>query len=449
MIVGAIGFQRGRALAVALVGLLLVALAAGVPSAGAQAAPPAPVQVIVQKLPAAGRGPELAVQRLGGRVTQALPLVAGFAATLPGARAAAELAASPGVRAVTPDRKVRVQAAAATTAVRSAYTSTVRADDVWPQGVTGQGVTVALIDTGVASVPDLAGRLVTVTEGVGKDKPCKNLSGELNCDDSYGHGTFVAGLIAGNGASSGGKWKGVAPGARVLSVKIAGAKGAADVSNVLAAIQWVVSLKDKYGIRVLNLSLGTDSVQSYTTDPLNYAVERAWAAGVVSGTVALMLQANPSLTPDRVKHVLTATARGSASVDPLGVGAGTVDAYAAAFDAPSGLANVGLGRSSGRGNLGASRGTVQTVADDPLGTVLGPVLTVQLLLWNPLGYTGGGWRESDWYLSTWNVFRFYRVGWYGSDWPGNRWRGSSWYGEPNDESYGSGLPGSAWYGAWE
>jgi serine protease AprX len=63
-------------------------------------------------------------------------------------------------------------------------------------------------------------------------------------------------------------------------VKIAGADGAADVSNVLAAIQWVVSFKDKYDIRVLNLSLGTDSAQSYTTDPLNYAVERAWAAGI-------------------------------------------------------------------------------------------------------------------------------------------------------------------------
>src|SRR5919108_3129361 len=128
----------------------------GAPPAGAQAAPPAPVQVIVQKLPAAGRGPELAVQRLRGRVTRALPLVAGFAATLPGARAVAELAATPGVRAVTPDRKVRVQAAAASTTVRAVYTRTVRADEAWGRGITGQGVTVALIDTGVASVPDRA-----------------------------------------------------------------------------------------------------------------------------------------------------------------------------------------------------------------------------------------------------------------------------------------------------
>ena len=77
----------------------------------------------------------------------------------------------------------------------------------------------------------------------------KNLSGELDCNDRYGHGTFIAGLVAGNGASSGGKWKGVAPEASVLSVKTAGADGAADVSNILAAIQWVVSFKDRYNIR--------------------------------------------------------------------------------------------------------------------------------------------------------------------------------------------------------
>src|SRR4029450_1595137 len=82
------------------------------------------------------------------------------------------------------------------------------------------------------------------------------------------------------GASSGGKWKGVAPEASVLSVKAAGADGSADGSNIRAAIQWGVSFKDQYNIRVLTLSLGTDSTQDWKTDPLNYAVERAWAAGM-------------------------------------------------------------------------------------------------------------------------------------------------------------------------
>jgi serine protease AprX len=273
---------------VALVGLLVVALAMGAPAGGAASAeaarpagaPSGPVKVIVQKWRAADRGPELAIQRLGGRVTRALPIVAGFAATLPGGRAAADLARVAGVRAVTPDREVHVQGTASGEEIRSVYPKVVRADDAWRNGVTGQGVTVAVVDTGIAQVPDLAGRIVPVTQGLGPPKPCKNLSGELNCDDAYGHGTFVAGVIAGNGASSGGRWKGIAPGARVLSVKIAGANGAADVSNVLAAIQWVVSFKDDYGIRVLNLSLGTDSTQTYRTDPFNYAVQRAWEAGI-------------------------------------------------------------------------------------------------------------------------------------------------------------------------
>jgi serine protease AprX len=177
------------------------------------------------------------------------------------------------------------------------------------------------------------------------------------------------------------------------------------------------------------------------------------ATGVVSGAVALMLQADPGFTPDRVKHALVATARDAASTDPTAVGAGVVDVNAAAFSAPAGLANQGLARSNGQGSLALSRGSVQVQLDNPLGTVLGPVLgatlTAQLLLWNPGGYTGIQWVPSNWYLSTWEVNRWYRVSWYGNDWPGYKWRGSSWYGAQEDESYGSSLPGSAWYGAWE
>jgi serine protease AprX len=177
------------------------------------------------------------------------------------------------------------------------------------------------------------------------------------------------------------------------------------------------------------------------------------ATGVVSGAAALMLQANPHFTPDRVKHALVATARGAASDDRMAVGAGVVDADAATFSAPLGIANKGLARSNGMGSLGQSRGSVQVQADDPAGTVLGPVLgatlTAQLLLWNPGGYTGARWVPSDWYLSTWEVNRWNRVTWYGNDWPGYKWHGSSWYGQEQAESYGSPVSGSAWYGAWE
>jgi serine protease AprX len=559
VIVGSFVPRRGSAVVVAALVVLMLAAAWGAVPRGAATQPAVTesIRVIVQKTSPDDPAPELAVRRLGGQVTRALPIVAGFAATVPAARAG-ELAGQPGVRAVTPDAKVRVQAAApGGGTIRSVYPKTIKADAVWNRGVTGRGVTVAVLDTGVASVPDLAGRLVQVRDDLtGQTTPCKNLSGELDCNDRYGHGTFIAGLVAGNGASSGGRWKGVAPEASVLSVKTAGADGAADVSNVLAAIQWVVSFKDRYNIRVLNLSLGTDSTQDWRVDPLNYAVERAWAAGmtvvvaasnegpsagtitkpaddpwvvtvgatddrgtaalgddqlpdfsgrgptahglakpdvaapgahvislrapgstidtqfpwyvdgsyrqgsgtsmatgVVSGAVALMLQANPGFTPDRVKHALAATARDAASGDPMAVGAGVVNVEAAAYSAPPGVANQGLARSNGQGSLALSRGSVQVRTDGLPGTVLGPVLgatlTAQLLLWNPGGYTGAAWVPSDWYLSTWEVHRWNRVTWYGSDWPGTKWRGSTWQGQEQDESYGSPLPGSAWYGAWE
>jgi serine protease AprX len=151
------------------------------------------------------------------------------------------------------------------------YPAVIGATDL-PRGIDGSGVTVAVIDTGVAAVPDLAGRLVGGVDLSGENDPFH---------DSYGHGTFVAGLIAGNGTSSKGAYRGVAPKTNIVSVKIAGADGSADVSQVLAALQWVVSFKDQFHIRVVNLSLGTDSTQKYQRSLLNYAVERAWDAGIV------------------------------------------------------------------------------------------------------------------------------------------------------------------------
>jgi serine protease AprX len=91
----------------------------------------------------------------------------------------------------------------------------------------------------------------------------------------------MAGIIAGSGASSKGEYTGIAPDANLVSIKVGSSDGSADVSNVLAGIQWAVSFKDRFNIRVLNLALGTDSTQSWLIDPLNYAVERAWRAGIV------------------------------------------------------------------------------------------------------------------------------------------------------------------------
>ena len=226
-----------------------------------------------------------AVRRLGGQVTADLAIVGGVAADLTEAQAAA-LAAQPGIRAVTPNERVRVSGTGdlgpSASNDSQPFLQEINAYPLWKEGNFGGGVRVALVDTGVTPVADLAGRVVPVADpsGSGKQVACVNFSGEASCNDSYGHGTFIAGLIAGDGTASAGKYPGVAPAADIVSIKIAGRDGSADVSKVLAAIQWVVSFKDDYNIKVLNLSLGTDSTITYRADPLNYAVERAWGEGV-------------------------------------------------------------------------------------------------------------------------------------------------------------------------
>ena len=222
------------------------------------------------------------VEGLGGTVAMSLPVVGGFAAEVPVA-ALSQLEVSPAVAALRQDQHVQVQASGADPGggPSSAYRDVIGATTLSAAGRSGAGVTVALVDTGVAPVDDLRGRIVPVTDDVtGTVSDCVDFSGEGHCGDSYGHGTFMAGIIAGNGAASGGTHVGVAPGARILSLKVAGADGSSDVSKVVAAIQWVVSYRERYGIEVLNLSLGTDSVQSWEVDPFNYAVERAWEAGI-------------------------------------------------------------------------------------------------------------------------------------------------------------------------
>ena len=289
---------RRRREAVARPGRAVVALltagAAVVAAAGSANAFPSghaehrTVAVIVQA-PGHQSAAKAALRSLGGRVTRDLDIVSGFAATLPADRVT-QLSRTAGVLAVTPDEHVTMRGADDRQFyghdVRSlpvpVYRHEVGADRLAAEGIDGSGVTVALVDTGIAPVSDLAGRVVNVADPVtgmpGLD--CVNFSGESGCNDSYGHGTFIAGLIAGSGADSYGAYGGVARGARLVSIKIAGRDGSADVSKVLAAIQWVVSFKDTYGIRVLNLSLGTDSRADYRHDPLNFAVERAWTSGI-------------------------------------------------------------------------------------------------------------------------------------------------------------------------
>jgi serine protease AprX len=145
-------------------------------------------------------------------------------------------------------------------------------------GLTGKGVGIALIDTGVSPVPGLpAGRIVN-----GPDLSFESQNASLRYLDAYGHGTHLAGIMVGDEPASG--TRGIAPGAKLTSLKVGTANGAVDVSQVIAAIDWVVKNRNHdpaFPIRVLNLAYGSGGNPAFVDDPIQFAVEKAWQAGIV------------------------------------------------------------------------------------------------------------------------------------------------------------------------
>lgn len=212
------------------------------------------------------------VKAMGGYVYRHLPLIDSVAVRLP-SKNLARLAALPFVSRLSKDLAVRKT---------DEFTVGASFADVAHSqfGLTGAGVTVAVIDSGVREQTDLnaqsASRVLARVSFVPGANP----------DDGNGHGTHVAGIIAGDGTGSTGPgyfrtFHGIARQASLVSVRVLDAQGGGAVSNVVAGIQWAVDNQSVYNIRVINLSLGHDVGESYTTDPLCRAVERAWQAGIV------------------------------------------------------------------------------------------------------------------------------------------------------------------------
>jgi serine protease AprX len=453
--------------------------------------------------------------------------------------------------------------------------------DVWMKQdsarrqITGKGVTVALLDSGVAAVAGLtaAGKLTH-----GPDLSIEG-NGVLADQDTFGHGTHLAGIIAGRDAAtltansvkelSPSVQLGVAPDAGLLSLKLATTDGSTDVSQVIAALNWVTEHQisaDGSRVRVVNLAFGTTSVQPYTLDPLAAAAENAWrhglvvvvsggnkrnsalrltnpaidpyviavgasdnaqsvggwenpgvapfsnggtaarhvdllapgtsiaslrnpgsfidvnhpeglvsgdtsgrlfrgsgtsqAAAVVSGSVALLLQAYPKLTPDQVKALLLATA------DPIAAGsryagAGQIDVYDA-LDAVgksgSGTTWKGIdGRSAstavqtypvstGQGSLDAARGDC-VLLDADGQPVIGEVdaqgnpwnasswwrASASLSswsggMWMGVTWTGDGWTADAYDLKSarWSSARWSSARWSSADWDSARWSSARW-----------------------
>src|SRR6266542_3166381 len=261
--------------AFAIAPILGLVVAVGAPSTLAASRGSAPrAQVIVMAAPGATASIELAVEHVGGVVERRLPIIGGFSAAVP-ADVLLTLRGLPGVVSVSADSEMQPQDATYDPATdvnsMNAVTRYIGAVDWWNTGYAGAGVDVAVIDTGVS--------------------PIESQAPNLRYLDTFGHGTFMAGLIAGHDSAltvpyadaPASAYRGIAPDARIVSVKVATADGGTDVSQVIAAIDWVVQHAQDPGmnIRVLNLSYGTNSTQLYAIDPLAFAAEQAWKQGIV------------------------------------------------------------------------------------------------------------------------------------------------------------------------
>jgi serine protease AprX len=318
---GAVGGRGIRWVAVAVLAAVVVAMLPPAAGTASSAADGRPVPVIVQAQPGAIVAAARLVEQVGGQVGRHLEVIDGFTALVPAGQVE-RLSAGSSVASVTRNEPVQMQAAAytPTTDAGSLYNTTLAtgAQAYWKAGYTGKGIDVAVIDTGTAPVPGLAtsGKLVN-----GPDLSFESQAKNLRYLDTYGHGTHMAGIIAGRAdAAISGRYAGdttnflgMAPDARIVSVKVADAMGAADVSQIIAAIDWVVQNKTTNGlnIRVLNLSFGTNTTNPYTIDPLCHAVEAAWKKGitVISATGNAgyyMTPGGPGLTsPARDPYVIS------------------------------------------------------------------------------------------------------------------------------------------------
>lgn len=214
------------------------------------------------------------VRSTGGTVTADLPIVDGVAANVPSSRLA-DLAARAQVVA---NRSIKLTSRDFESAssfdgssLTSPWTAETGAPALWDNGYTGAGQTVALIDTGVADVADLGSRVVAEA----------NVTTESTADDTFGHGTFQAGLVAGDGSSSGGRYAGVAPRANVMSVKVADADGSTSLIQVLVGAQIVDSAAKRFNVRVALVALSSESPLPPEIDPLTRALRKLWAHGIV------------------------------------------------------------------------------------------------------------------------------------------------------------------------
>jgi serine protease AprX len=252
-----------------------------------------PVNVVIQYNSAPGLLNIAKLLSLGGVIHAQYTVIPGIAVQLPSV-VVELLALDPAIAYISPDRELA--------GLTDLNTASADADMAFQSGYTGAGVGIAIVDSGIYPHPDVASRIVYSQSFVAK----------TNADD-YGHGTHVAGIAAGNGASSNGAqytqtFRGVAPGASLIDLRVLDANGVSNDSAVISAIDRAVALKAKYNIRVINLSLGRPIYESYKFDPICNAVAAAWKSGIVVVVAAGNLGRNgysTILSPGNSPYVIT------------------------------------------------------------------------------------------------------------------------------------------------
>jgi serine protease AprX len=462
----------------------------------AQERPQDSFEVIVQE--AGGNGAEAVVRDLGGTILRDLKIINAFTASVQGSDVV-DLASSPSVRWVSLDAHVmsaNCEECISTSNLRNAYNRAINADDVWNNSPyrQGQGITVAVLDSGMNNLDDLKDRFGT-SRIRGSVRFTDDPIGGTN--DRYGHGNHVAGIIGGNGEASNGKYVGVAPKANLINVKITESTGVSRMSDVIAGMQWILNNKTTHNIKVVNISLNSSLYESYHVSPLCAAAEILWfngivvvasagnagtvnravlhppandpfvitvgaaddrgtstlsddvvapyssygvtpegvskpdlvapgtnivslmntdaalrlqypanivigsggnyfrmsgtsmAAPMVSGAAALLLQDEPNLTPDQVKHRLKST---TYVFNQPGAGAGYLDVHAAVHGTSSTPANLGIEASQ--------------------------------LLWT--GTEANTWNSVNWNSVNWNSVNWNSVNWNSVNWNSVNWNSTYW-----------------------
>jgi serine protease AprX len=246
------------------------------------------------------------VSRVSGQVFGELHIIHALGVRLSADRAR-WLAANPDVHSVSLNAEVKPQGLMPISEsllgnLQNTYDQTLNLVPGFTRGYTGAGVGVAVIDTGIdGGLPDFQ---TSNESGSRVVETAVTNPNATTASDMYGHGTDVAGIIAGNGLnrSTGdplyGQYVGVAPNANLIAIKASDDQGNATVLDVIRGLQFAVDHQSDYNIRVVNMSLDSTTPQSYTTDPLDAAAESAWMHGIVVVAAA----GNRGTAPDAVQY---------------------------------------------------------------------------------------------------------------------------------------------------